>query len=413
MLLPLAVPAKAGFTLRMACTVVLKPSKQATFLARHPWVLAKSLCSSEVAPQDGDEVDLILPNGRWLARGMYNSKSHIRVRLYSWRAGEALDTTFWRERIRSAVKLRHDLGLDAPQAASRLIFSEADGLSGLIVDRYAQYLVVQVTAKVIAAHREAWLQPLLELTNPRGVICRTDAKIAQAEGMQPGDEHLWGESLPEELEIVEHGLRYRVDLAAGQKTGGYLDQRENHRAAAAYASGRRVLDVCCYVGGFALAAARLGAAASVLGIDSSQRAIDEARRNAETNEIANVQFETGECFEKLDALRSTGEKFGMVILDPPRFAGSRHSIDQALRAYHRLNRLGVELLEEDGILVTCSCSGRVNRHEFQRMLGGVSQKCGRDIQVLEQRGAAPDHPYRIGCPETEYLKCFICRVPKG
>ena len=402
----------------MATPIALKPQKQGTFLSRHPWVMARSLIhpgggNGTVEVEDGGEVDLVLPNGRWIARGLYNSRSHIRVRLYSWTLGESIDADFWRRGLETSIQLRRDLSYDDPLGATRLVFSEADGLSGLIVDRYASHLVVQVTARVVELHRNAWLPALIELTRPTGVVLRTDAKIAQAEGMDPFDGLVWGEAPPNPLWIEEHGTRFRVDLLGGQKTGGYLDQRENHRVAASYAKGRSVLDVCCYAGGFGLAAAKLGGAANVLAIDSSQRAIDESQANAAANGITNVEFQIGDCFDTLASLRDSGRRFGMVVLDPPRFASSKHGIEQALRAYHRLNRLGVELLEPNGILVTCSCSGRVTRDDFLRMLGGVAQKCDRDIQVLEQRGAAPDHPVRLSCPETEYLKCMICRVPGG
>ena len=170
------------------------------------------------------------------------------------------------------------------------------------------------------------------------------------------------------------------------------------------------MDVCCYVGGFALAAAKIGGAREVLGIDSSEKAVLQARDHAAANQLPNVTFEVGECFRTLEQKVAAGEKFGGVILDPPRFAASRDTVDQALRAYHRLNRLAVDLLEPGGILVTCSCSGRVSREQFLKMLSGVSQKTGRDLQILEQRGPAPDHPVRISCPETDYLKCFVCRA---
>lgn len=389
---------------------MLKPHKSGTFLTRHPWVLAKSLESPPQPIEDGAVVDLLAADGRFVARGIYNGRSHIRVRLYSWRAEEPLDEAFWRNRLEAAVALRRQLGYDDPQGAARLVFSEADGLSGLIVDRYAQHLVIQPTALAMALRIEPIVAILAQLTGVRGIAVRSDRKIAEAEGMPPQDRLAWGEPLDAATTCYEHGIAYRIDLGEGQKTGSYLDQRENRRAAAAYCRDRRVLDVCCYVGGFALAAARLGPARSVLGIDSSQRALDQAQANAQLNGLENVSFQQGDCFDALAALRSAGERFDVVILDPPRFAGSRRSIDSALAAYHRLNRLGVDVLAPQGILVTCSCSGRVSRDDFRRMLSGVAQKTHRDVQILEQRGPSPDHPVRISCPETEYLKCFICRV---
>jgi 23S rRNA (cytosine1962-C5)-methyltransferase len=390
--------------------IILKPNKRGTFLARHPWVLEKSIVAPANCPEDGAVVDLVSPEGRWIARGIFNSRSYIRVRLYSWTPGEQLDEAFWRVRLQTAIELRRQIGYDDPQGAARLVFSEADGLSGLIVDRYCDHLVVQVAALAIAARVDLLVRLLVDLTGSRGIVVRSDRKIAQAEGMEIRDGLAWGEPLDAVTAIHENGILYRIDLGEGQKTGCYLDQRENRRAAAGYLGGRRVLDMCCYIGGFSLAAARHGPAREVLGVDSSDRAIQQAQVNARENVLENIRFQSGECFQTLQDMVSAGERFGGVILDPPRFAASARSIDQALRAYHRLNRLGVELLEPGGILVTCSCSGRVTREEFRRTLFGVAQKTRRNLQLLEQRGAAPDHPVGISCPETEYLKCFICRV---
>jgi 23S rRNA (cytosine1962-C5)-methyltransferase len=210
--------------------------------------------------------------------------------------------------------------------------------------------------------------------------------------------------------VHEHGLRFGVDLAEGQKTGYYLDQRENRQAAARHARGRRVLDMFCYSGGFAVACAVSGGARSVLAVDSSAKAAALAKANADLNGAATVSVETADAFEKLDSLAAAGERFDMVILDPPKFARSRASLDDALRAYHRINRVAVSLLEPGGILVTCSCSGSVSREDFLEMLSGVAQRSGRPIQLLEIRGAAPDHPVSASCLEGEYLKCIIARV---
>ncbi len=391
--------------------VVLKPHKKGPFVSRHPWVLEKSLLSTSSAVCDGQEVDVVTPRGDFVARGIYNSRSYLRVRLYCWIPGRPLDETFWRQRLESAIGLRRTIGYDAPEGAARLVFSEADGLSGLIVDRYGPYLVVQLAALAMAVRKNTLLGHLADLVAPRGIYVRTDPKIARSEGLEPDDGLAWGEAAPASVAIQEHGLAYAVDVGGGgQKTGYYLDQRENRRAAARYLRGRRVLDMFSYAGGFALTAARLGGAAEVLGVDSSQRAIENARANAETNGIENVRFEVGEAFQTLERYAAENRRFDAVILDPPRFAGSRQSIDQALRAYHRLNRLGLAVLEPGGILVTCSCSGRVSRNDFLDMLFGVAQKTRRDLQILENRGPSPDHPVRVGVPESEYLKCVICRV---
>lgn len=390
--------------------VVLKPRKARPFYGRHPWVLDSAIDRVAGAPADGDVVELLSDKGKFIARGIFNSRSRIRVRLYTWKAAEQLDETFWRGRLQNALALRAQLGYQDPGGAVRLVYSEGDGLSGLIVDRYADYLAVQVTALAIAVRLDSIVPMLVELTQPRGIVLRTERGITRAEGLELRDGPHWGQMPEEPLIITEHGLRYRVDLAEGQKTGFYLDQRENRKAAAAYFRGRRVLDVFCYSGGFALAAAALGGADDVLGIDASQKAVALAQANAELNGLRSVHFLAGDCFETLEALVAAGEQFGGVVLDPPKFARSRGALSEALRAYHWLNRLGVGLLKPGGILVTCSCSGHVTREDFLDMLLGVAQQSGRQIQVLEQRGASPDHPVSATCRESEYLKCFICRV---
>ncbi|HVX10319.1 MAG TPA: class I SAM-dependent rRNA methyltransferase [Pirellulales bacterium] len=394
-----------------ASRLLLKPRKARPFFGRHPWVLDSAVGQVEGGPADGDVVELFSDRGEWIARGLYNSHSRIRLRLYTWQADEVLDEAFWRRRITAALARRAALSEPANQAM-RLIFSEADGLSGLIVDRYGNYLVVQVTALAIAQRIKPFVDLLAELVQPRGVLVRCDREILRLEGFQAaiGDDANWGEPPAGPIFIEEHGIRYGVDLSAGQKTGFFLDQRENRRVAAGYLRGRRVLDLFCYSGGFALSALRLGGAAEVLAIDSSPQAIALAKANAELNEIAHVRFECGDAFRWLESLAASGKRFGGVVLDPPKFARRRQAVDEALRAYYKLNRMALDVLEPGGTLVTCSCSGHVSREDFLHMLAEVAQQSQRDIQILEQRGAAPDHPTSASCLESEYLKCFICRV---
>jgi 23S rRNA (cytosine1962-C5)-methyltransferase len=373
-------------------------------------VLDSAIARVDGDPADGDIVDLLNDKGKFIARGVFNSRSRIRVRLYTWDADTPLDDAFWRRRIGAAIELRSHLGYDDPAGAARLIFSEGDGLSGLIVDRYADYLAIQVTAQAIAVRLPAIVPMLVDLLNPKGIMIRTERGVSRTEGIELRDGPYWGTPPEGPLLIVDNGLRYEVDLAEGQKTGFYLDQRENRVAAARYFRDRRVLDMFCYSGGFAMAAAAFGGAREVLGVDTSQRAVMLAWANVQRNGVQNVRFQEGDGFETLESLLAAGERFGGVILDPPKFARSRSAVDEALRAYHWLNRLGVSLLEPGGILVTCSCSGHVSREDFLYMLVGVAQQTGREIQILEQRGASPDHPISAACLEGEYLKCFICRV---
>ena len=390
--------------------IVLKPRKARPFYGRHPWVLASAVARVDGPVADGDVVDLHSDTGKFIARGLYNGQSRIRVRLYTWDNTQALDTRFFRERLRSAVAWRKQLGLDAHDGAARLVFSEADGLSGLVVDRYGDYLAVQVTALALAGRLDKLLDTLVELTGARGVFIRTEKGVASAEGIELRDGLIRGTAPAGPVFIDDNGLKYGVDLAEGQKTGFYLDQRDNRRAAAGYMRDRRVLDMFCYSGGFSLNAIVHGHAREAIGYDASEKAVALARANAELNGVTKAHFEAADCFAAIESLAAAGEKFGAVVLDPPKFARSRSSVDDALRAYHRINRLAVNLLEPDGILVTCSCSGHVLREDFQNMLLGVAEQTKRDIQILEIRGAAADHPSSVTCLETEYLKCFVCRV---
>jgi 23S rRNA (cytosine1962-C5)-methyltransferase len=391
-------------------TVVLKPKRARPFFGRHPWVLDSAVLRIDGEPSEGDVVDLATHDGTFVARGLWNPASRIRVRLYAFDAAMQLDAAFWRTRLEAAVGLRRVLGLDDRTGGCRLVNSEGDGLSGLIVDRYGEHLAVQVTAAALVPRLEMISDILESLVSPRGILLRgADRGLAKLEGLHLPDRVIRGTPPNGPIFVAERGLRFGVDLAEGQKTGYYLDQRDNRQAAAAYARGRRVLDMFCYSGGFAVACAAAGAR-SVLAVDSSAKATALAKANADLNGAANVTVETSDAFEKLDALSAAGERFGMVILDPPKFARSRASLDDALRAYHRINRVAVDLLEPGGILVTCSCSGSVPRDDFLQMLAGVAQRSGRPIQLLECRGAAPDHPVSASCLEGEYLKCVIARV---
>jgi 23S rRNA (cytosine1962-C5)-methyltransferase len=392
--------------------VILKPRKSRPFFGRHPWVLDSAIDRIEGSPADGDIVDLCSEREEFIARGIFNSRSRIHVRLYTWNEAEPLDEAFWRRKLEAAIALRSLLGYnphsDTYYGAARLIFSEADGLSGLIVDHYAEYLVLQVTALALAVRLPQLVPMLVDLARPKGILLRSERDIVRAEGLELAQGLHWGRMPNGPLEIVDQGLRYGVDLAEGQKTGLYLDQRENRTAAVRYMHGRHMLDMFCYTGGFSLAAA--AQARDVLGYDTSQRALAQARANAQRNGLGNIRFECGEAFETLHALKAAGERFEGIVLDPPKFARSRGAVEESLRAYARLNRLAIDVLAPGGILVTCSCSGHVSRDDFFFMLVSVAQQCGRDIQVLEQRGAAADHPISATCPETEYLKCFICRI---
>lgn len=399
--------------------ILLKPKRARPFFGMHPWVYVGAIDSIEGDPKDGDVVDLTSHEGGFVARGLYNSQSKIRVRLYAWDAEQSLDADFFRRQLASAIHLRRDIL--RLTGACRLIFSEADGLSGLTVDEFPhpqplsqgargdkRWLVVQFTSLAMAQRREMFADLLTELVQPAGIYLRTERGIGQLEGLELQDGPLRGVA-PGLITIEEHGLRLHVNLTEGQKTGYYLDQRDNRQVVARLAVGRRMLDAFCYSGGFGLHAARAGAA-SVLGVDGSEAALQLAHANAELNGLTNVAFEKADVFDRLDQLVHAGERFGVIVLDPPKFARSKSAVEEAMRGYRRLLLQSLKLLEPDGILAMCCCSGLITREMLHELLALETSQARRHLQILESRGAAPDHPVSALCPETNYLKCVICLV---
>jgi len=390
--------------------VILRPKRAQPFFARHPWVFAGAIERVEGAFTDGDEVDLITHGDTFVARGLINDRSKIRVRLFSWNEGQSLDRAFFRSRLEAAIRLRYQmLNLDVPDGGCRLVASEGDGLSGCTVDRYGQWLVLQLTSLGLANRREMIAELLVELLQPKGIYLRTERGIGQLEGLELHDGPLWGEVPPADLIIVENGLQYRINLPEGQKTGTYLDQRENRAAVAKLAHGRTMLDAFCYSGGFSLNAAKAGAT-QIEAVDSSEAALKLAVDNAHLNHFENISFVKADVFVHLEKLVNEGRKFGVVVLDPPKFARSKNAIDEALRGYRRLQSFGVRLLEPDGVLVTCCCSGLITPMMLEEVLAQVAVSERRNVQILERRGAAADHPIAVTCPESGYLKCLIARV---
>jgi 23S rRNA (cytosine1962-C5)-methyltransferase len=390
--------------------VVLHPRRARPFYGQHPWVFAGAIAEVDGKPADGADVDVHSHAGNFVARGIYNGRSKIRVRLYSWSPDIPLDRTFYLERLAAALHLRGPvLGLNAPGKACRLVFSEADGLSGLTVDRYDRWLVVQFTALGMAVRRELLAELLVELVQPEGIYLRTERGIGKLEGLELQDGPLWGNVPAEAVIIEENGLRFLVHLREGQKTGFYLDQRGNRQAVALLSAGRRVLDAFCYTGGFGLHAAHAGAR-QVLSLDVSEPALALGRANAQMNNLHNVIFQRADIFSHLATLAEAGERFGLVVLDPPKFARARHAVADALRGYRRLQTLALRLLEPDGVLVTCCCSGLITMEMLQDVLAQLAAAEHRTVQILEYRGQAPDHPVNVACPESNYLKCIISRV---
>jgi 23S rRNA (cytosine1962-C5)-methyltransferase len=391
--------------------VFLNVKKARNFKGYHPWVMDRSLIEPAAPIEAGQIVDLLFSDGRWIGRGVYNPHSRIRLRLYHWDQSQELDQNWCTEQLARAVALRQAWSdSHGTLDAVRLVNSEGDGLSGLVIDRFGDYLVVQVTALAVMSWLDSIVTWLAANLQPKGILLRMDPRTAASEGMQEREELLFGEAPAGPIEINEHGVRLVINLLSGQKTGYYLDQRANRVRAAQWVGSGPMLDICCYLGGFSLAAARGAKPEKITAVDSSARALQQAAENAELNEVANIEFVQADCFDYLEELRKNQRRFQTVVLDPPRMASNRTQVPAALRAYHRMNLSALNLLEPGGMLITCSCSGRVARSDFVGVLASVARRAGRAVQIVESFGADFDHPIDANCPETEYLKCLICRV---
>jgi 23S rRNA (cytosine1962-C5)-methyltransferase len=374
----------------------------------HPWIFSSDVTErgdshlGELQP--GDAVRVIDPKGRVVGVAHYSSTSQITLRLLSNRA-EPIDREFFRRRLLQAIAHRERVVENSN--ACRLVFSEADLLPGLIVDRYGPYLVMQTLTQGMDRVRDLISDCLTELLHPAGILARNDASVRRLEGLPLETAILAGE-VPERAAIEMNGLKLEADLLHGQKTGIYLDQRENYLAAARHARGR-VLDCFTSTGGFALHIA--GRAESVDAIDSSASALASAEANARANGIANIQFRQADVFDFLGGLSSSQARgYSMVVLDPPAFAKSRKQLDAAARGYKDINLRALRLLEPGGILVTCSCSHHMNEAMLLQIVAEAALEAGRTLRILDRRTQAADHPILLTVPETLYLKCLILEV---
>ncbi|CAN5774486.1 23S rRNA (cytosine(1962)-C(5))-methyltransferase RlmI [soil metagenome] len=390
--------------------VILGPGREHTTAARHPWLFSGAVDRVEGSPADGDEVVLVDSTGNAAGRGLWNSRSQIRVRVYTTDPDEALDDTFWRGKVARALEVRRRVPDLDPREPVRLVFSEADGLSGMVVDRIGGWLVVQFTSLALHRRMEVLLDALEEAFHPEGIMLRTEKGILEEEGLELTDGMLRGHPPEGPVTLADGSLRMLADLRTGQKTGFYLDQRWNRRAVARWAEGRRAADICTYSGGFALHLG-LGGAASVVGVDVSASALELAGENARLNGMDDrLRWVRSDAAKWLEGERGAGSSYDLIVLDPPRFARSRRGVPGALRGYGRLNEAAVRVLEPGGILATFSCSGRVTREAFSGVLAEVAGRTGRRLRILETLGQPADHPVDPNTPETAYLKGFILQV---
>ncbi len=401
----------------MDATVVLKQGREKPVRNRHPWIFSGAIGHIEGEVADGDLVRVTDSRGRFLATGYLNRHSQIAVRLLTWDAVERIDDAFWCSRLERAIAGRARLTEDPTTTAYRLVHAEADGLPGLVVDRYGDWLVVQCLTMGMARRRDEIVALLAEpltlsgggLAAPAGIYARDDADVRLKEGLPLETGSLWGATPPELVHIVEHGHHFSVDLKRGHKTGFYLDQRENRRQTAAYCEGADVLNAFAYTGGFGIYAGRAGAR-SVFNVEASSEALALAERNLALNGCPPQEMVTGDVFQVLRGYRGEGRTFDLVILDPPKFAGSQAQVMDASRGYKDVNLLAMQLLRPGGFLVTFSCSGLVSADLFQKIVYGASVDAGRDVQILERLAQGPDHPVLLTFPESAYLKGLICRV---
>jgi 23S rRNA (cytosine1962-C5)-methyltransferase len=380
--------------------VVVSRKGQARIERGHPWVFRSDVVKDGGA-SPGAVVRVASTRGEPLGFGLWSSRSEIRLRMVE--RGEALPDGFWRARIEHALSWREAVA--AGVEAYRVVHGEGDGLPSLVVDRYGDYLAIQTLSQATERAKAEIVTALVQLLQPKGIVERNDPRVRALEGLEPVVSVLHGE-VPDSVEVLEGDVRLRADLRRGQKTGLFLDQRENHLAVRRYARGR-ALDCFTCDGGFALQMARQ--CDEVVAVDLSADALERVRANAARNELANVTTRDANAFDLLRSLEGRGERFDTIVLDPPAFAKSRDAVEKAVRGYKEINLRALKLLKPGGCLVTCSCSYHVHEDGFEAILEDAAVDAGASVTIVEKRRQARDHPILLGVPETYYLKCFVLR----
>jgi len=391
--------------------VILKPGRDKSARNRHPWVFSRAIARVVGDPGPGDLVRVRDARGGFVAYGYHNRRSQIRVRLLSWDEERYPDDTFWRQRLAASIERRVGLWAGDEVMAYRLVYAESDGLPGLILDRYGDWLVLQALTAGVDGRKQALAEAALAATGARGVYERSDVDVRRHEGLPETVGFLLGEEPPERIRIAERGVRWLVDVRQGHKTGFYLDQRASRQRLRAYADGARVLNVFAYTGGFGVVAAAAGAR-EVVHVDSSANAQAMAAENVALNGLSAQahRYIVGDAFQVLREMRDAREEFDLVVMDPPKFAHSQRDVPAATRGYKDINMLAMALTRPGGVLATFSCSGRVSEDLFQKVLFGASVDAGREVRILERLHQAPDHPVLLTFPEGAYLKGVVARV---
>lgn len=391
--------------------IKLKKGKEKAVNQRHPWVFSGALDKIKGKPENGEVVRVLSAANEFLALGYYNDQSRVAVRLLEWDENIAINATWYEQKITAAIAGRSHLLADPSTTACRLIFSEADFLPGLIVDRYADFLSVQILSSGIEKAQKEIIEILVRLLQPKGIFDRSDATARTHEGITAENGLLWGEVPEEFIAVKENGITYHINIAEGQKSGFYCDQRDNRKILASYTKDKTVLDCFSYSGGFTLNAFVNGAK-EVTSVDSSALALETLKQNITLNNFDQSKHTSiqSDVNKQLRAFGDEDKKFDVVILDPPKFAPSRSALDRAARAYKDLNRRGLMLLESGGLLATFSCSGAVDIDTFKQIIAWAALDAGKEVQIIKQFCQPEDHPIRLSFPEGEYLKGLLIRV---
>lgn len=392
-------------------TASLKPHKEESLSSGHLWIFSGALQQPPHWVEAGGLLDIKSATGQFVARGYYNPQTDIAVRILTHHKDEEVDQDFLRRRIRHALVLR-DVFDPAYTNAYRLIHSEGDGLPGLVVDRYADILVMQIHTAGMERLRPLLIDSLLQETGVRGILLRNDSQSRRREGLEVEEPVIVAGEVPDHVAICENGVKFSIDLWQGQKTGFFLDQRDKREALRKYARNKRVLNCFCYTGGFSVYAALTDPQTRVTSVDISAPAMDAARAHFVLNglDVEQHDFLVADVFDYLEEAQMQGEQFDVVVLDPPAFAKSQSARSQALKAYRRLNTLGMQVLRPGGILLTCSCSGVIGMDDLLGIVSSSAQRLQRFVQVLESATHSVDHPLNLAMPETGYLKTVFCRV---
>jgi 23S rRNA (cytosine1962-C5)-methyltransferase len=391
--------------------LILAPGKERSVFRRHPWIFAGSVERLAGRARPGDTVEVV-SGSTVLAKAAWSPESMIRARVWSFDPDEIIDDAFFKRRVAAAVSRRQALPELAGQAGRRLIHAESDGLPGVIADQYGDTVVVQLTSAGAEKWREAICAGLERATGCARIYERSDSEVRGLEGLEPRTGWLRGGPPAGEVVIEEHGVRMAVDFVGGHKTGFYLDQRDNRLALRGLSAGRRVLNCFCYTGGFSLQALA-GGAAAVHSVDSSEPALAQARANLTLNPGLNAglaEWRAANVFDELRRLREAGERYDLIVLDPPKFAPSASHADRAARAYKDINLNGFKLLAPGGLLMTYSCSGGIGLELFQKIVAGAALDAGREARIVRRLQGAADHPVALAFPEGEYLKGLLVQV---